>query len=128
VLCLLAIGAFAWPVYPSAQSICDMIAARNPLDRFASPHRGAVVTLRGMLYSGPPGVYVLQVTCRRDSPRVALKVPRCALATPATRRALGTLTRDHGVAVCGVARIESEIQGDFGYPMILGVWALRVTP
>jgi len=87
-----------------------------------------VVTLRGMLYSGPPGVYVLQVTCRRDSPRVALKVPRCALATPATRRALGTLTRDHGVAVCGVARIESEIQGDFGYPMILGVWALKVTP
>lgn len=127
VLLLLAIAAFVWPVYPSTKSVCDLLAARNPLDRFASPHHGAVVTQRGMLYSGPAGVYLLRVTCERDSPSVGLRVPRFALAGPGTRRALRTVTADRGVPVRVIARVESEIQGDFGPPMILGAFAIHVT-
>lgn len=115
---------FAWPVYPSTKSLCAMIVARNPLDRFASPDRGAVVNLRGILYSGAPGVYVLQVDCPRDSPRVALLVSRFALAGPATRRTLRSLTRERGAPVHIIARIESEILSDFGYGMILRAWAI----
>ena len=123
LLAIVAIG-FAWPVYPSTKSICDMIAARNPLDRFASPHRGALVTVSGILSGGMPGVYLLRVTCRRDSPTVALLVPRFALAGPHTRRALQAITRDRGVPIRAVVRVESEIAGDFGPPMILRAWAI----
>lgn len=119
--------AFAWPLYPSAKSLCDLIATRNPLDRFASPDRGAVVTVSGMLYGGMPGVYLLRVPCRRESPSVALLVPRLALAGPATRRALRSLTRDRGVPVRAVARVESEILGDFGPPMVLRAFAITAS-
>ncbi|HWS71581.1 MAG TPA: hypothetical protein VN605_05680 [Thermoanaerobaculia bacterium] len=126
LLAILAIG-FAMPVYPSTKSICDMFAERNPLDRFSSLDRGALVTVSGMLYSGMPGVYELRVTCRRDTPSVALEVPRFALAGPDTRRALRSLTRERGVPVRAVVRVESEIFNDFGYPMILRAWAITAS-
>jgi hypothetical protein len=127
LLLVIVIAGFAWPLYPSTRSICDMIAARNPVDRFASPDRGAVVTVSGILYGGMPGVYLLRVTCRRDSPSVALLVPRFALAGPRTRRALHAITRDHGIPIRALVRVESEIFGDFGPPMILRAFAITAS-
>jgi hypothetical protein len=128
-----AIVAVVWPLHRTAKSVCQMIAERNPLDRFASPNRGAVVTLRGTLYGGPEGMYLLQTPCPRGDSGVAIEVSRYAVAGPWTRHTLHAITNpqwtavDRSAPVRMVGRVESEAESCFGPGMIVRALWIETT-
>src|SRR5204863_8786673 len=62
-------GAFvAYPLYPSPRTLCGVMEERaKNQDRWASPHRGAVLLLNGELYGLPQAgarTYAFAKSCR----------------------------------------------------------------
>jgi hypothetical protein len=121
-----------YPVYPSPMSLCKLVDARVQInDRWASPHRGAVVVLTGDLYGVPDGGYALRCRCDGHDLYVALQTTPMTLRTSETRRALRDVTNrdwrriDRHAEFTVAARVDSEVQSCFGPGMVLSALALQ---
>src|SRR5438477_172243 len=106
----------AGPFYPSPRSICSLIEERNRInDRWATPHKGAVIAVAGTLHGGPRGSYALECRCGSVRPLVEVAAPPpAALQSGAVWRTLendAVMTVDKSVAVRMLARVDSEQQG-----------------
>ena len=129
-------GAFvAYPLYPSAQTLCGVMESRaaNP-DRWASPHRGAVLLLNGELYGLPEAgghTYAFATRCKGYDYFVALDTSPYSLSSIETRQALRKLenpnwpTEERHAPFTIAARITSEVQGCFSPPMVLSAMAMQ---
>src|SRR5689334_9286147 len=114
-------GAFvAYPLYPSHRSICGIMEERaNNRDRWASPHRGAVVLLTGTLYGMPDG-YAFRTRCKGYDYFLAIDRSPYALQSLETRSVLRDLQRgdwrveERHAPFTIAARVTSEVQGCFG--------------
>src|SRR5438876_8014635 len=115
---VLLLGAWsAYPLYPTTRSICDLIDARdkNP-DRWATPHRGAVILLTGDVFAVPEGQYAFRARCRGHELWGALATSPMTLASSETRSLLRDLpnpawrTTDRYGRFTIAARVDSEVQ------------------
>jgi hypothetical protein len=121
-----------YPVYPSPMSLCKLVNARVQInDRWASPHRGAVVVMTGDLYGVPDGGYALHCRCDGHDLYAALQTTPMTLCTSETRRALRDVTNrdwrriDRHAEFSMAARVDSEVQSCFGPGMVLSALALQ---
>ncbi|HYS53173.1 MAG TPA: hypothetical protein VER58_05340 [Thermoanaerobaculia bacterium] len=63
---LLGLAWAAYPIYPAMQSLCGLADDRAKcVDRWASPHRGAVHLLNGDLYGTSEDVYGFRARVKR---------------------------------------------------------------
>ena len=132
---LLGAAFVAYPLYPSDRSICGIMDERaRDNDRWGSPHRGAVVLLSGDLYGMPMAgshVYAFRTQCKGYDYFLAIDNSPNALQSVATHNTLEALQRgDWNVEETHapftiVARVESEVQGCFGPPMVLQALAMQ---
>lgn len=128
-------GAVVYPIYPSQQSICDIMEERSRNeDRWASPHRGAVVMLRGELYGVPMAgahAYGFRVRCRGYDYFLAVDGSPYALTSFDTRDRLHQLqagdwhVEERHAPFALTARVTSEVQGCFSPPMVLTALAMQ---
>jgi hypothetical protein len=126
----LLLVAFAWPLYPLPLSMCRVIGDRLRVeDRWASPHRGAVIAVSGTLYGGPPGMVALECSCG-NHPLVAVDPPPPWLALSSIWKQLenpsGSET-DVTVPVQMVVRIDSEALGCFNLGINVRPLVMRTT-
>src|ERR1043166_4184142 len=119
-------GAFvAYPLYPSPKTLCAVMSERaKNQDRWASPHRGAVLLLSGELYGVPGGdVYGFATRCEGYDYFVAIDASPYSLQSLETRDTLHALQKgdwhieQRHAPFTIAARITSEVQGCFGPPM-----------
>ena len=131
VAALVAIEIFAWPSYLSPRSICSLIKSRMQVsDRWASPHRGAIILVSGNLYGGREGIFALECSCGPVSPLVEVSPPPSWLsASPVWKKLTNNdlLHVDRVVPVQMIARVISEEQGCFNLGMIIQPLATRFT-
>jgi hypothetical protein len=131
VAAAVAIEIFAWPSYPSLKSICGLIESRNRVpERWASPHRGAIILVSGNLYGGAEGMFALECSCGAVHPLVQVSPPPAWLpASPVWKRLTNNdpLHVDKIVPVQMLARVISEEQGCFNLGMIIQPLATRFT-
>jgi hypothetical protein len=117
--------------YPSTMSVCELIEERQRVtDRWASPHRGAVIAVKGVLYGGPPGMYVLECSCRGLHPLIGVSKPLSWLPAAPAWKQLGHADwagTDKAAAVEMIARVESEDQGCFSPGMVIKPLVARFT-
>ena len=128
-------GAFVYPIYPSQQSICDIMDERSRNeDRWASPHRGAVVMLRGELYGVPMAgahQYAFRAQCKGYDYFLAIDGSRYALSSFQTRDRLHQLeggdwhVEERHAPFAITARVSSEVQGCFSPAMVLTALAMQ---
>src|SRR5256885_14226648 len=91
-------GAFvAYPLYPSPRTLCAVVEERaKNQDRWASPHRGAVLLLSGELYGLPEDgghIYGLATRCSGYDYFVAIDASPYALQSVETRNTLHALQK-----------------------------------
>lgn len=131
-------GAFvAYPLYPSPRTLCGIMQERAKNDdRWASPHRGAVLLLTGELYGLPEAgghIYAFATRCRGYDYMVALDTSPYSLSSLETRKTLrdlynpdpGWRTEEKHAPFVIAARVTSEVQGCFSPPMVLTAMALQ---
>jgi len=129
-------GAFvAYPLYPSPRTLCGVMEERaKNQDRWASPHRGAVLLLNGELYGLPEAgghTYAYATRCRGYDYLVALDMSPYTLSSAETRQALHHLenlnwrTEERHAPFTIAARVTSEVQGCFSPPMVLTAMAMQ---
>ena len=128
-------GSVVYPVYPSQQSLCDIMQERSRNDdRWASPHRGAVVLLRGELYGLPIAgghEYAFRAQCKGYDYFVAIEGSPYALSSFETRDRLHQLqagdwhVEERHAPFTITARVTSEVQGCFSPPMVLTALAMQ---
>jgi hypothetical protein len=128
-------GAFVYPLYPSQHSICEIMEERSRNDdRWASPHRGAVVALRGELYGVPMAgahQYAFLTRCKGYDYFLAIDGSQYALSSFGTRDKLHQLqagdwhVEERHAPFTLTARVSSEVQGCFSPPMVLTALAMQ---
>ncbi len=126
-------GWFAFPIYPSRLSLCELIDARgtNP-DRWATPHRGAALVLHGTLVGGPDGMYAFRSQCHGSPVFAAVEITPMAVMSLSSRKALGLLakgnwqTEDTAAPATVIARVSSEVQSCFGPGLMLTALSVRI--
>src|SRR6266550_1622830 len=129
-------GAFvAYPLYPSPRTLCGVMEARaKDQDRWASPHRGAVLLLNGELYGLPLAgahTYAFATRCRGYDYLIALDTSPYTLSSTETREALRRLenlnwrVEERHAPFTIAARVTSEVQGCFSPPMVLTAMAMQ---
>src|SRR5207248_11528782 len=105
-------------------------------DRWASPHRGAVVLLNGELYGVPQAgahLYGFFTRCRGYDYLVAIDVSPYALQSGETRATLGRLenlnwrSEQRHAPFTIAARVTSEVQGCFSPPMVLPAMGMQAS-
>lgn len=135
-LAALLSGAFvAYPLYPSPKTLCGLMEARSEnQDRWASPHRGALLLLNGELYGLPEAgghTYAFATRCKGYDYFVALDTSSYTLSSLETRQALRQLenlnwrTEERHAPFTIAARVTSEVQGCFSPPMVLTAMAMQ---
>jgi hypothetical protein len=128
-------GAVVYPIYPSQRTLCDFMDERSRnADRWASPHRGAVVVLRGDLYGVPMAgahEYAFRTRCKGYDYFVAVEGSPYALSSFETRDRLHQLqagdwhVEERHAPFAMTARVTSEVQGCFSPPMVLTALAMQ---
>ena len=129
-------GAFvAYPLYPSPRSLCGVMEERAKNDdRWASPHRGAVLILSGEMYGFPLAgghPYAFRTRCKGYDYFVPIDTSLATLSSVETRKTLGKLVSDRWpveerhAPFTIVARVTSEVQGCFSPPMVLSAMAIQ---
>ena len=129
---LLSCAWIAYPIYPSTKSLCALADERVKCsDRWASPHRGAVVVLNGELYGTSEDIYGFRARCQDRDFFIAITTSPATLSTTGTRAALralknpNVLSTDRYGKFTIVARVRSETQMCFGPPMVLSAVAIQ---
>ena|SRR5213596_1412948 len=135
LLALLGGSFFAYPMYPSPRSLCGIMEDRaKDEDRWASPHRGAVLLINGELYGLPEAgghTYALKERCGHYDYFVALDTSPYSLLSLETREVLRHLenpnwpAEDRHAPFTIAARVTSEVQGCFSPPLVLTAMALQ---
>jgi len=135
LLALLGGSFFAYPMYPSPRSLCGIMMDRSKNDdRWASPHRGAVLILNGELYGLPEAgghTYAYKERCQGYDYFVALDTSPYTLSSIETRNVLGRLenhnwkSEERHAPFTIAARVTSEVQGCFSPPLVLSAMAMQ---
>ena len=127
---------YAYPLYPSPRSLCGIMEERSKNDdRWASPHRGAVLLLNGEVYGLPEAgghTYAYATRCRGYDYFIALDTSPYTLQSLETRDTLQRLenhnwkSEERHAPFTIAARVTSEVQGCFSPPMVLTAMAMQV--
>ena|SRR5437899_8226706 len=123
-------GAYmAYPLYPSPMSVCGLVESRaKNIDRWASPHRGAVVILKGELYGLPMAgghEYAFQAHCKGYDLLLAIEESPLTVQSLETRSVLRQLpnqnwrVEERHAPFTIAARVASEVEGCFTPAMVL---------
>ena len=103
-------------------------------DRWASPHRGAVVILNGELYGLPEAgghTFAFLERCKGYDYFVAIDTSPYSLTSLETRNVLHRLenrnwkTEERHAPFTIAARVTSEVQGCFSPPLVLSAMAMQ---
>ena len=135
LLALLGGSFFVYPMYPSPRSLCGIMQDRAQNDdRWASPHRGAVLVLNGELYGlsqAGSHTYAYMERCKGYDYFVALDTSPYTLSSMETRDVLRRLensnwhTEERHATFTIAARVTSEVQGCFSPPLVLSAMAIQ---
>jgi hypothetical protein len=116
-------------------SVCGLVEDRaKNNDRWATPHRGAVVLLNGDLYGLPLAgghEYAFRARCKGYDVYLAIEKSPWTLASFDTRRTLRQLPipnfpkEDRYAPFTIAARVDSEVEGCFSPAMVLSALAMQ---
>lgn len=131
----IAIGVYVrFPIYPTTRSICELIAERNEVrDRWATPHRGATLLIRGSLLGGPDGALGFETMCQGYQVILGVETTPLTVATSSSHLALRALpnplwrTEERKASAVILARVSSEAQSCFGPGIMVTALAVRTT-
>ena len=80
--------------YASSPNLCTIAMTRGLEDRFASPHRGALLVESGRLIGGRDGRYMFECACGKYPLFSGADISPVMLASLETRRRLAELRND----------------------------------
>jgi len=123
-----------FPIYPAFQSVCELIEARGRVsDRWATPHRGSILLLRGTIIGGPQGALGFKTVCNGEPVLFAVETTPVTLATPLSNRTLKKIANSNwqhegrSVSAVILARVSSEVQSCFGPGLVVTALTVRTT-
>lgn len=123
-----------FPIYPAFQPVCELLEARSQVsDRWATPHRGATLLLRGTIIGGPQGALGFKTVCKGGPVLFAVEITPITFATPLTNRTLRRIANsnrereDRSASAVILARVSSEVQSCFGPGLVVTALAVRTT-
>lgn len=123
-----------FPIYPAFQPVCELIEARGRVsDRWATPHRGSILLLRGTIIGGPQGALGFKTVCNGEPVLFEVETTPVTLVTTLSNRTLRKVANsnwqreDRSVSAAILARVSSEAQSCFGPGLVVTALAVRTT-